>query len=466
MTAAVVTSLAACSDDDNNYVAGVLPEPPEITATSIQEGATVAPGEVEELTVTYSAPIALNKGVFMTLNGRNVIPTVLYGNTLSFPLSLVKNTEYELVIPETAVIANKGLNYGPAFTLKFRTNDGAEIPDHNYAPVTNPNATQQVKNVYDFLIGQSGKKTLSGAMANVNNNNNFADWVYDVTGKYPALTGYDFIHMAETWIDYNNITPAKTQWENNGLVSYMWHWRVPNSKADYDNHNTSAYNTYVPGANESETTEFDIREALKDGTWQNQCIMNDIDQVAGYLKKLAEAGIPVIWRPLHEAAGNYDGGAWFWWGRYGDEYTRQLWILMHDRLVNHHGLNNLIWVWTAQFQRGHEAEMKASYPGDEYVDIVGVDLYPANNNSQVAAYRAALEMTEGRKMVTLSEVGMIPDPQKCADDGAAWAWFMEWYTYNISPSADKDGFGNTREAWTAVMNSKYIITREQMPSLK
>ncbi|MDE5929113.1 MAG: glycoside hydrolase family 26 protein, partial [Muribaculaceae bacterium] len=331
--------------------------------------------------------------------------------------------------------------------------------------LVNSNATAQAKAVYNFLIEQYGKKIVSGAMANVNNNNDFADWVYRVTGKYPALTGYDFIHISESWIDYSNITPARTQWNNNGLVTYMWHINAPNSEEDYRSANTAKYGFYIPGKGNA-ATEFDIREALKEGTWQNEFLLSDIDKVAGVLRLLQDEGIPVLWRPLHEAAGDYRYGPWFWWGRYGDEYVKKLWILLYERLVEHHGLNNLIWVWTAQCEQGYESQMAASYPGDEYVDIVGVDLYPDNDNSQVTSYKAALDMTDGHKLVSLSEVGRIPSPQKCMNDGAYWAWFMEWYTYNIDNNAGEDSFGNTRDAWKQVMASPFVITREQMPNLR
>lgn len=465
IAALAAVSLAACSDDDNNYKQPEIPDAPVIESTSVDEGSEVNAAVVNEITVTYNAPVTLNSAERIMFNGRRIIPAVVEEKTLSFAVALEPSTDYELSIPEKAVIADKGLYYGPALTLKFRTMAEAGPAEKNYADITNPSATQQARNVYAFLVEQSGQKVLSGAMANVNNNNTFADWIYNVSGKYPALTGYDFIHMRENYVDYTNITPARTQWENNGLVSYMWHWMVPDSKSDYDNVNGGKYGFYIPGAG-SETTEFDIREALKEGTWQHECILKDIDQVAGYFKLLSDAGIPVLWRPLHEAAGNYDSGAWFWWGRYGLDYTKQLWKLMHDRLVGHHGLNNIIWIWTAQYAMGQEEKMKEAYPGDEYVDIVGVDLYPSNNDSQLAAYVAALNMTEGRKLVALSEVGRVPDPKKCIQEGAAWSWFMEWYTYNIGPSAEQDEFGNTRQDWVRIMNSPFVMTREQMPSLK
>lgn len=351
---------------------------------------------------------------------------------------------------------------------------GTDTPDEDitpqYAPLSNAAASAQARNVYDFICRTSGTEIISGAMANVSNNNDFAGWVFGTTGKYPALTGYDFIHLPDSrpgsWIDYSDISAARAQWEANGLVSYMWHWNAPDSEEAWRNGDTSRYGFNIKGDN---ATSFDIREALKEGTWQNEFIIADIDGVAEYLKLLRQEGIPVLWRPLHEAAGNYAyaDGAWFWWGRYGDSYTRQLWQLMYDRLTRHHGLDNLIWVWTAQYQDGYADRMAASYPGNETVDIVGVDIYADNDDASASAYQAALALSDGKRPVALSECGRVPSPEKCIAQKAGWAWFMIWYTYDIHKgNASTDGFGNTAQSLRTIMHSDLVITRDEMPSLK
>lgn len=468
IAAAALAVCTSCGDDDNDPTPVTPVVDVTLEWTNPGQGAVVDPDEISEIQLSFSGNVTVDPNVQATLNGRNV-RLVAAGSMVTLPVSLEKNMNYSLVIPDRMIISNKGLAYVGGITLSFSTGDAVEVPS-NFAPLTNASATAQARNVYNFICQTSGKKIISGAMANVNNNNDFAEWVNRVSGKYPALTGYDFIHLTDSrpgaWIDYSDISPARSQWEANGLVSYMWHWNVPNSEAAWRSGDTDQYGYNVGG--DSNVTSFDIREALKEGTWQNQCILAHIDKVAGYLKLLQEAGIPVLWRPLHEAAGNYSGsGAWFWWGRYGDEYTIALWKLMHDRLVDHHGLNNLIWVWTAQYLKGYEEQMKASYPGDEYVDIVGIDIYADSDASHSEAYNAGLALTGGMKPVSLSECGLVPSPSACIADGAAWAWFMIWYTYDINNgSASADGFGNTAESLRAVMNNSLVITRDIMPSLK
>lgn len=104
-------------------------------------------------------------------------------------------------------------------------------------------------------------------------------------------------------------------------------------------------------------------------------LMADIDAIAEQLLILKEAKVPVLFRPLHEAS-----GGWFWWGASGPEAYKELYRLLYDRLTNEYGLDNLIWVWN-----GQDAEW---YPGDEYVDIIGEDIYPGERvyQSQIASY--------------------------------------------------------------------------------
>lgn len=94
-------------------------------------------------------------------------------------------------------------------------------------------------------------------------------------------------------------------------------------------------------------------------------MMADIDDVARELLKLRDAGVPVLWRPLHELNGD-----WFWWGKCGPEAFQRLWKLLYTRYTETFGLNNLIWVF------GYTSQPDAAwYPGDAYIDIAGADNY-------------------------------------------------------------------------------------------
>ena len=334
--------------------------------------------------------------------------------------------------------------------------------------LTNAKASSAAKKVYNFLREQAGQKVLSGVQSGgTANNNDRVNEIFQKTGKHPALAGYDYIFLQYSptpagwdWVvDYGDISAAKEQWKANGLVSFMWHWNVPNSEADWEKGKAgdfSGYNFYC------DKTSFSITRALQEGTWENEFILKDIEKVAGYLKLLQQEGIPVLWRPLHEAAGNYTlygaNGAWFWWGRGGADACKRLWKLLRDKLEGEYGLDNLIWVWTLDATPGVEKDYASWYPGNDQVDIVGVDIYADDIEAKSRQYKAAVDLSGGHKLVTVSECGNIPDPGRCLAAGETWNWFLVWDLENYKL--------NTDAYWKSLMSSSRVLTRENMPSLK
>jgi mannan endo-1,4-beta-mannosidase len=103
------------------------------------------------------------------------------------------------------------------------------------------------------------------------------------------------------------------------------------------------------------------------------------------------------------------------------------------------------------------------------VDIVGVDIYANDVDAKSAQYQALVDMTKGKKLVTVSECGNIPDPAKCMEAGNKWSWFMVWCTTDPNGNLalnTPDWSYNTLAHWKNVMTSPYVLTREAMPSLK
>ena len=478
---AILLLAASCQKPDNP-----TDEPaaaPKLVSSDPANGATGLTGDALTLVLTFDMNVKCPSSASITAGEAKVGKVLAYDKDVKIELSgLERGNSYTVTIPKGTI---SGFRNNPAdeirisFTMKEKDPDPVHSTLNPTANLCNPSASQQAKKVYEFLLQQSGKKTLSGAMSGSSNSNDFADLIYLNVGKYPALTGYDFIFLQysptpENWnwkVNYNDISAAREQWNNNGLVSYMWHWNVPTSESAWKNGTEKG--DYTGYAFYSDKTAFDIKEALKEGTWQNQFLMKDIEEAASYLKNLRDAGIPVIWRPLHEAAGNYnlysDNGAWFWWGKGGAEPCKQLWRLLYDQFTNVHGLNNLIWVWTVDATIGCEDQYDDWYPGDDVVDIVGVDIYENNTDAKTRQFQALVDVTKGNKLVSVSECGNIPDPDKCFAQGNAWSWFMVWCTYDENNNlalSNKDWNLNTKTWWSTVMASKNVINREDMPNLK
>jgi len=300
-----------------------------------------------------------------------------------------------------------------------------------------PNPSPEANKLYQFLRENYGKKILSGVMTL--NSFDETNWLKANTGKEPAIIGLDFMHCNRGYSWYDDKTPikdAKSYWLRNGIPVMVWHWRDPlrTTEEFYSN-----------------KTTFDISKINDTQSAEYKAMLNDIDYVAGLLKELQKDNVPVIWRPLHEAA-----GTWFWWGAKGAAPCKKLYQLMYDRMVNYHKLNNLIWVWT------REPNDDAWYPGDDYVDIVGRDIYKqGDHTSQLTEYNALTSLYGNKKMVTISECGSMPDVDNLTKDAAAWSWFMPWYGDFV-----RSGTNNSLDLWRKMFASNYVITLDEMPSLK
>ena len=301
----------------------------------------------------------------------------------------------------------------------------------------NASATKEANNLYQFLRANYGKKIISAVMTL--NSFDEVNWLKTNTGKEPAMVGLDFMHSGRSYNWYDDAEPIKdaaAYWKRNGIPVFVWHWRDPSRR-------TEAFYT--------KETDFDVSKINDPTSPEYKAMLADIDYVAGMFKELQQQHVPVIWRPLHEAA-----GAWFWWGAKGAQPCKKLYQVMYDRMVNHHKLNNLIWVWT---QEPNDVDW---YPGDEYVDLVGRDIYKqGNHSSQLTEFNSMNTRYGSKKMLALTEVGSIPDVDKLKQDAAAWSWFMPWYgefTRNASH--------NSLDLWKKMFASDYVITLDEMPTLK
>lgn len=346
-------------------------------------------------------------------------------------------------------------------TLKI-SQKGREKPDMPDVDIDDElvteGATAEAQALYNYLLANYGKKTLSGIMANVNWNHDEADKVGKAVGKYPALNCYDFIHIlysGANWINYSDITPV-TEWADaGGIVALMWHFNVPKTQA-------------APGAVENVTctpseTTFNVANVFADGSWEQVWFDHYVDKVADVILQLQDAGIAAIWRPFHEAAGNYyslkyKGAAWFWWGADGPETYKKVWNRLQDAFYAK-GIRNLIWVWTAQDYNGDPSAYdsdEAYYPGDDRVDIIGRDIYGKDADVNLGEFISA-QTAYPNKMIALSEngkdgsteYGLMSDVWQA---GAQWSWFMPWYGASMCSTA----------WWKDALSCENVITRDQV----
>lgn len=318
--------------------------------------------------------------------------------------------------------------------------------------LSNANATDQTKRLMTYLCDIYDEYYLSGQYCSTGQYGKEFVVIDKTTGKTPAVLGLDFIEYTPSRIA-NGSSGNQTElginfWKKGGIVTYCWHWNAPEkylTKEWYRGFYTDATNINLEKIMNGDDPEgYDL-------------LMLDIDAIAKELLKLQEAGVPILWRPLHEAS-----GGWFWWGASGAEAYKKLFILLYEKLTNEYGINNLIWVWN-----GQDGEW---YPGDQYVDIIGEDVYPGEKvyTSQIARYLKAKNYTAVNKLVYLTENGCVFDPDLAIRDGARWGI---WCTWGSEFVAKDIGIYTLSEQYTeaGMLEKAYshekVLTLDEIPDL-
>lgn len=231
-----------------------------------------------------------------------------------------------------------------------------------------------------------------------------------VAGKYPAVLGFDLggIEMGDKAnldsVDFGLIRKAALlHAERGGIVTFSWHPRNP-----------------LTGGDAWDVSSDKVVEALLEGGELHDLLMDVwLKRLGDFLESLE--GLPVIFRPWHENL-----GSWFWWGGRlcTAEQYQHLYRTTWTYLVKARGLTNLLWCYSPNGDVSPE-EYMSRYPGDEFVDILGMDSYEYVGADGVE--EAGVRFSEGlkrsltflnvlatdhHKLMCLSETGMegLPDP--------------------------------------------------------
>lgn len=244
-------------------------------------------------------------------------------------------------------------------------------------------ATRETRNLFNNLYKLQGKYILFGHQDDPCYG---VGWKYidgksdvkDLTGQFPAVYGFDLgrIELGHLY-NLDSVPFAKTKqfiqeaYERGGVITLSWHLNNPlTGSTAWDN---------KPGA----------VTAILQGGEKNKMYKEWLDRVAdfiGGLKGKNGEPIPVILRLFHEL-----NGGWFWWGK--DECTpaeiKDVFRFSVSYLRNEKKLHNLLFAYnTDKFYSGEEYLER--YPGDEWIDILGFDIYQAGALKENDAFSALL----------------------------------------------------------------------------
>lgn len=307
----------------------------------------------------------------------------------------------------------------------------------------NPNATAAAQELLNYLSDIEGMRIITGQHTQTNEMEEI-QYIRHITDKEPKLCGFELLSYSPN-INYEDASEECLQevYENRGtvetairwaktsggIITLTFHWFSP-----IGGHDKSFY---------AKNTDFDAEQVLIPGTPERAAFYRDMDVIAQELRKFQEENLPVLWRPLHEAQGD-----WFWWGAKGPVVASKLYRLMYDYYVNELHLDHLLWVWNCP--------VAEAYPGDDCVDVVSVDVYPKEGavTDYAFEYGNLIDRTSKSKVAALAEVGILPDVDLLVKWRVPWVYYMTWSKeYCIGEKH------NLKSCFMQMYKSPYSITR-------
>jgi len=289
-------------------------------------------------------------------------------------------------------------------------------------PVT-PQASPEARALLQFLYDISGKYTLTGQHNPPNAKSRNSQFAAKYIGKTPIIFGSDWGHAkagdSDSYLARPDIVQeAIRQHQLGSLVALCWHAVPPTANEPITFQPLPNSDPKALASVQGKLLDEQFKDVLTPGTALYNHWCAQVDEIAVFLRQLQDAHVPVLWRPYHEMNGD-----WFWWGgRTGEFSTIALYRQLFDRFVNHHHLNNLIWVWSMDRPSQPGREHAKYFPGIQYVDVLALDVY--GNDFKQSYYDGLVALSEG-KPLALAEVGNPPTPDILSQQ-PRWAYYMTW----------------------------------------
>ncbi len=274
-------------------------------------------------------------------------------------------------------------------------------------------ATRETKALYKNLKRLSKRHTLFGHQHATEYGHGWSGEpdrsdVKSIIGSHPAVIGVDFSGFSGRPDD--DIARAKEKLKQNvidtynrgGVTTVAWHFSNPVSRGGFywvDSLSLPAVKFIIPGG--------DAHQKYKE-------ILNGIGAWALDVKGSDGKAVPMIFRPYHE----FDGG-WFWWGK--PHCTREefitLWRFTVSYLKDSLGVHNFIYAFSPDNKFKTEEQFLERYPGDEWVDLVGMDNYGDMGRNRYDLDTAALKLKivsdyarKAGKLAAFTETGLESIP--------------------------------------------------------
>jgi mannan endo-1,4-beta-mannosidase len=306
-----------------------------------------------------------------------------------------------------------------------------------------PDATPETSALYDFLRRSAPGPTLFGhqdALAYGVSWKGFHEFrtdVHDVSGHHPAVFGWDIgkIGPRPSNLDLVNFRHMRfwmrEVYRRGGINTVSWH-----------------ANNFMGG--DAWAVGTPTVAAILPGGSHHQAYRDKLELIAGFLRKVTSGPpdytpVPIIFRPFHEHT-----GSWFWWGKpyVSAAQYKALWRFTVAYLRDEQALHHLLWCYSTDIV-DDEAEYLEYYPGDDDVDILGLDDYhdlgeQENTKKLTDRLGMLVRIAESKgKVAALTETGYEAVPK------------ADWWTESLLKSILADPVAS-RIAWVLVWRNDNV----------
>lgn len=296
---------------------------------------------------------------------------------------------------------------------------------------------------------------------------------YELVGDYPAVMGFDLggIELGDSKnldsVPFDRMRDEIVKHhERGGIITISWHPRNPLlGTTAWIQKDTVAYNQAVEAL--KQMRQYDVAKQVADPQHTVRSIIPGgshhgvfqlwLKRVTDFLASLKDKKgnpVPLIFRPYHE-----NSGSWFWWGQdnCSDEEYLALWNMTQD-YVNATLKESIVWSYSPSASgRWTEQQWLVRYPGDDRIDLLGVDAYQwGTEEAFVKELNAELALItklakERGKLIAMTECGYqnSPDPTwwqrvfKPVIEKYPVCYLLPWRNYH------KEHFGASPAAKTA-----------------
>lgn len=321
---------------------------------------------------------------------------------------------------------------------------------------------KKIQNGASFMFGQEFFNSFRFSSGSAHGDEEYSD-AKAITGSHPAVLGSDFHYYIEKDATEKSYHTQAVKWayQQGYVITFDWHISARNTAS------------YEYGTASKDLARNIVLDLNGDRAW----FYGEIDKAIQIINKDLVVGldtIPIVFRPLHEM-----NGGWFWWGN--KAVTAAEYKTLYQLMVTYikERTKSVLFCWSPNSSFNTEY-----YPGNDYVDVVGVDAYEVTIASIRSELAKVVDHAQANgKVAVLSETGnrvntdnaslywkdvvlpgIINDP---SGKSKKIAWVLTWINSSWSYAyVAHSGTGQVaKQSFIDFKNSANVLFGDEIPAM-